>query len=284
MRISVVIPVLNEEDRLEECLKALCNNSEKPYEIIVSDGGSVDATREIALRYGCSVIDNPKRHAAGGRNAGIKKARGDIIAFTDGDCIPDRNWIKNIRIAFEAETIDGLGGSVRPVASGNKYEVFWGRLSLQQIMTFGEIPYRVKTQSLNDAFITANCAYRKALLVKLKGFNNWFGNNAEDVDLSWRALKYGANLKYEPSVEVFAHSPETLKGICKKSFRNGYSSSKLQKKYGKFFNYDLGLYKLLFRQLKHCLQQEEARWTVAELLCHLLGKYYGSIKVQIINI
>ena len=74
MRISVVIPVLNEEKRLPECLKALNNNREKPYEIIVADGGSTDSTKEIASAYGCVVLDNPKGHAAGGRNVGINSA------------------------------------------------------------------------------------------------------------------------------------------------------------------------------------------------------------------
>ena len=284
MRISVVIPVLNEEKRLPECLKALNNNREKPYEIIVADGGSTDSTKEIASAYGCVVLDNPKGHAPGGRNVGIKKAKGDIIAFTDGDCIPDRLWIENIRKAFEAEKLDGLGGCVIPAESSNKYEEFWGRVSLQQIMSFGKEPYLIKEKNLNDAFITANCAYRRNVLIRLRGFSNWFGNNAEDVDLAWRALDSGARLKYEPSVRVIAHSPESLKGICRKSFRNGYSSSKLQKKYGKRVNYDITLYKLLFSKMKHILREEEARWMVAELCCHLLGKYYGSLKVHIINV
>lgn len=284
MKISVVIPVLNEEKRLPECLEALKRNTEKPYEIIVADGGSVDSTREIASDFGCIVINNPRGHAAGGRNQGIKKARGDVIAFTDGDCIPEISWIENIRKAFEDTRVDGIGGRVRPVVSDNKYENFWGRVSLQQIMSFGENSYWIAKRSLNDAFITANCAYRRSLLIQLRGFSNWFGNNAEDVDLSWRAYIKGAGLKYEPSVIVEAHSPDTLRGICRKSFRNGYSSSKLQKKYGGLLNYDISLYKLLFHQLTRLGKDAEARWMAAELSCHLMGKYYGSLKVHVINI
>lgn len=77
--------------------------------------------------------------------------------------------------------------------------------------------------------MTANCAYKRSLLVKVKGFNNWFANNAEDVDLCWRAIKSGARLMYIPDVQIYAHNVTTINGVAKKSFRNGYSSSKLQR-------------------------------------------------------
>ena len=56
MKVSVVIPVLNEEKRLRECLDALNTGSEKPYEVIVVDGGSTDHTKEIAAGYDCTVL------------------------------------------------------------------------------------------------------------------------------------------------------------------------------------------------------------------------------------
>ena len=286
MKISVVIPTYNEEEHIGECLQALMNGSEKPFEVIVSDGMSTDRTVEIAGQYGCVIVKNRKRHAAGGRNAGIKRAKGDVIAFIDADCIPDHNWLREIHKAFEEDQIDGLGTYIEPAKTDNIYEEFWSHLSLQILMSYGEEPYYVTDQQLNTAFITASCAYKRSLLYKIKGFSNYFANNAEDIDLCWRALKAGARLKYVPSARITAHSPRSLKGICKKSFRNGVSSSKLQKVYSnRLVSIDRFLYQSF---LKNCLGvfkgEKYAGLFIIELICHLAGKYYGSIKCGVINL
>ncbi len=286
MNISVVIPAYNEESCIGNCLQALSEGSEKPYEIIVADGKSRDRTAEIAKEYGAIVIDNEKRHAAGGRNAGIKAAKGDVIAFIDADCIPDKEWLAEIRKAFCEDNIDGLGTYIEPAETDNIYEEFWGHLSLQILMSYGDEPYYVKDKTLNTAFITASCAYKRELLEKIGGFSDYFANNAEDIDICWRALDEGAVLKYVPSAKIIAHSPRNLKGICRKSFRNGVSSSKLQKVYsGKKFCIDTRLYGALFKNIWGTLLGRKFAWLfVVEIICHLAGKYHGSIKCGIINI
>lgn len=287
MKISVVMPVYNEEKNIERTLNAIYENSELPYEIIVADGGSTDETVNIIKSKfpEVKVVNNEKKHAAGGRNAGIKRAKGDVIAFTDGDCIVAEDWIENIRKAFENEDVDGIGGKVLNAPPENRYEEYWGNLAWNLIMNFGDEAYVVDKYTLNDAFVTANCAYKRELLVKIKGFSNWFANNAEDIDLCWRAMKTGAKLMYIPDVVIYAHNVTTLKGIANKSFRNGYSSSKIQKKYGSKFNYDPNIYKMLGKNLVGLVKNEkDADLNTVELACHLFGKYYGSIKAHVINI
>lgn len=285
MKISVVIPVYNEEKRIEETLKSLYNSSEQAYEIIVADGRSTDNTLSLIKNKYPKVIclDNAFRKASAGRNLGIKAASGDIIAFTDGDCLVDENWIKNIRKAFENEDIDGLGGKVLNAKAENKYEEYWGNLAWNLIMSFPDQPYYVSEKKLNDAFVTANCAYKKSLLQEIGGFDDFFGNNAEDIDLCWRALDKNAKLKYVPDVVIYAHNVTDLKGIIKKSYRNGISSSKLQKVYGSKFNFDGNIYKMLFKNL-FTLYKKDAGLNFIELFFHLLGKYSGSFQFGVINI
>lgn len=285
--ISVVMPVYNEVANIISTLEALYSNTVLPDEVIVADGGSTDNTVQlIKERFPqTTVINNPEKNAAAGRNEGIKKAHGDIIAFTDGDCIVDNHWIENISKAFSENEIDGLGGKVLIAPPINHIEEYWGNLAWKLIMNFGDDPYIVNRCTLNDAFVTANCAYKRSLLVKVKGFNNWFANNAEDVDLCWRAIKSGARLMYIPDVQIYAHNVTTVNGVAKKSFRNGYSSSKLQKKYGSKVNFDPNIYKMLGRNIVGLLKREkDAGLNVLELTCHLAGKYYGSIKVHVINV
>lgn len=283
---SVVIPAYNEERRIGECLAAVYQGDRKPEEVIVADGGSTDKTVKIAESFGARVVENSKKHAAGGRNKGIKMAKGDVIVFLDADCIPEKGWLKNIAKAFAEEPdLDGLGGYIEPAAPLNRYEKFWGELSLKIVMSYGDTPYYVKEKTLNDAFITASCAYKRRLLIRLKGFSNFFANNAEDIDLCWRALDAGAKLKYVPDVRIKAHSPTDLSGIRKKSFRDGYSSSKLQKRYGGRVNYDLRIYKILFSNIFGMIRgKKDADLFAYETFWHLMGKYYGSIKVRVINV
>ena len=285
--ISVVMPVYNEAANIINTLEALYANTMSPNEVIVADGGSTDNTVQLIREHFSQVVivDNPRKNAAAGRNEGIKNASGDIIAFTDGDCIVDKHWIENISKAFKENEIDGVGGKVLIATPINHIEEYWGNLAWKLIMSFGDDPYIVDKCTLNDAFVTANCAYKRSLLVRIKGFNNWFANNAEDVDLCWRAIKSGAKLMYIPDVLVYAHNVTTISGIAKKSFRNGYSSSKLQKKYGGKVNFDSNIYIMLGRNIVGFARREkDAGLNVLELTCHLAGKYYGSIKAHVVNV
>ena len=253
---------------------------------MLADGGSSDRTLMLASKFSeVTILDNPRKTAAAGRNVGIRHAKGDIIAFTDGDCIVEKNWLEEIEKAFIKYELDGLGGKVTTAPFENKYEKYWGTLAWKVIMSFGDDAYQVKEKKLNDAFVTANCAYSRKLLKRIKGFDLWFANNAEDVDLCWRALDQKAKLMYIPSVVIKAHSVTTLKGIKQKSFRNGVSSSKLQKRYGKWFNYDINIYKMWVQNFVGLFTKKpEAKLNLIEITWHLLGKYYGSIKAHVINI
>lgn len=281
-----MIPTFNEEECIGNCLKAIKSGSVTPDEIIIADGYSSDKTVEIASKYGAKIVVNHKRHAAGGRNAGIKASCGDVIVFIDADCIPAHNWLEEIVKAFENENIDGLGTYIEPAETSNRYEKFWGTLSLQIMMSYDNEAYYVTDKSLNTAFITASCAYKKDLLYRIKGFSNFFANNAEDIDICWRALDAGAKLKYLPTAKIIAHSPRNLKGICRKSFRNGISSSKLQKVFSKKrISIDKNLYKALLNNIAGVFKGEEfADLFIIEIICHLGGKYYGSLKNGVINL
>lgn len=284
--ISVVIPVFNEAVHIENVLRAVYGNTIIPDEVIVADGGSTDDTIDIVKRNFPSVliVNNPKRNAASGRNVALRHAQGDIIAFTDGDCIVNHDWIEKICEAFDRYGIDGLGGKVVAAKPVNRIEKYWGNLAWNVIMSFGDESYVVTKCTLNDAFVTGNCAYTRKLLDQLEGFDEWFANNAEDIDLSWRALKANAKLMYIPEVLIHTHNVTTIKGVIRKSFRNGVSSSKLQKRHGYTINFDPSIYRLLGRNLVGILKREEdAALNVLELFFHLLGKYYGSVKVRVIN-
>ncbi|MCL0072976.1 glycosyltransferase [Dehalococcoidia bacterium] len=286
MKLSVVIPTLNEESCIRRCLEAIVNNIEQPDEILVIDGFSTDATRAIAGSFGAHVYLNHARHAAPGRNVGIQNATGDVVVFTDADCVPRRDWLAQIKDAFGKDAeLEGVGGPMVALEPRTRIEAFWGRVFLKEIMPFPNESFIVRNRIFRGGFLTANCAYQRKTLLNLGGFDEWFGNNAEDIDLFWRAIDEGAKLRYLPSA-VVAHSfPSTLPAMIKKNFRNGVSSSKLQKRYGNWFQIDRYLYRaLLFNVLGLISRRPDAYLYCIQLISHLLGKYYGSLRVGVINL
>ena len=95
--ISVVIPARNAEDIIANCLKSLeeLDYPKDRFEVLVVDGLSTDRTREIAKNHGATVVENPGLRVVSARNTGFEAAQGELIAFSDADCVMDRNWLKN---------------------------------------------------------------------------------------------------------------------------------------------------------------------------------------------
>ena len=104
MFLSVVIPTLNSEKTLAECLAAIRAQSLPPnaYEIVIADAGSSDRTLDIAREYNVDTItDNPLKTGEAGKTAGIKASRGDVIALVDSDNIlPDPGWLERMLRPF----------------------------------------------------------------------------------------------------------------------------------------------------------------------------------------
>ena len=102
--VSFVIPVLNSAKTLRECLQAILSQDfpREGYEIVIADAGSTDTTLEIAREMGVDkIVPNPLKTGEAGKTAGIKSAKGDIIALVDSDNIlPDSSWLKRMVAPF----------------------------------------------------------------------------------------------------------------------------------------------------------------------------------------
>ncbi len=104
MFLSIVIPSLNSEKTLGACLGAIRSQSlpRESYEIVMADAGSSDRTLEIAQEFGVdTVVANPLKTGEAGKAAGIKAAKGDVIALVDSDNIlPDSGWLERMLAPF----------------------------------------------------------------------------------------------------------------------------------------------------------------------------------------
>lgn len=108
--ISVVIPTLNAEKPLKECLKLIREQSypQEKVEIIIADGSSTDKTIEVAKKYGAKIYQNPLKTAEAGKAVGVKVAKNELVALIDSDnYLPDKNWFSKMIKPFEDKEIIG---------------------------------------------------------------------------------------------------------------------------------------------------------------------------------
>jgi len=115
VNVSVVITVKNEENSILVLLNSLENQSLKPYEVIIVDGGSRDKTVEIIKSFINSrkhfkLITADGANRSEGRNIGISAATSDVIAITDAGVVVDKNWLENLVKPFENDNVDFVGG------------------------------------------------------------------------------------------------------------------------------------------------------------------------------
>lgn len=244
MKISVVIPMRNASSSIDSCLQSLTEQEEQPYEIIVIDNQSTDDSRlvvkkEIEKFNYIRLIVNSGRSlvAAASRNIGIESAKGDIIAFTDSDCIADKYWIKNIRVAFEQDSsLDAIGGVEKGGCadislSGKFLSAFW--LPDTQKITKRKITGKADFFR-NVYLVTFNCAFKRSILIELGGFDEIFSPAGEDTDLWMRACEQKATIfAWDPKMVVTHHQDITFYRLLKKSFSYGESHAHTTKRHFK---------------------------------------------------
>lgn len=114
--VSVIVPVRDAAGCISRCLEALCAQSwpEDALQVIVVDDGSVDETRGRVRAFPVELV--PTRGVGSpyaARNAGLERARGEIIAFTDADCVPGKDWVARGVARLQAEAADLVAGQVR---------------------------------------------------------------------------------------------------------------------------------------------------------------------------
>lgn len=102
MKLSIIIPVYNEADVIEQTIEYLNTQQANILEIIVVDGGSSDATTTKARSAGASVIASPQKGRAAQMNFGARHAKGDVLYFLHADSLPPENFIAKIDQALSS--------------------------------------------------------------------------------------------------------------------------------------------------------------------------------------
>ncbi len=222
MLISVIVTIRNEEHHIRGLLDSLAVQ-EGPLEVVIVDAYSDDDTQPIVHEY-CRKYDFISLYLQGGtrgegRNLGIEKARGEAVAFIDGDCVADKDWLRELRKDLSAGHEIVAGRTVRmgrPRFAGlSRVELFY--------------------QGFDLTFPSCNLAYRTGVVREAGGFDTGF-RTAEDIDLNYRAVKNGHKIRYNERAIAQHHERDTLVAFLKQAFWNGYGRKQLTLKHGRLWS------------------------------------------------
>ena len=216
--VSVIVPAYNAEQTIMQSLDALINQSYLPelYEVIVVDDGSSDRMADIVKRYQVKYIWQENRGPAAARNKGVEEMRGEIVLFTDSDCVPDVNWISEMVKPFENPKVVAVKGAYRT-------------RQRNIIARFAQIEFEERFEMLKkadsiDMVDTYSAGFRRDIFLKLGGFDTSFPvANNEDTELSYRMSKLGLKMVFNPNAVVYhLNHPDSVKRYARLKFWRGY--------------------------------------------------------------
>ena len=231
MFYSVIIPVYNRPDEVDELLQSLTSQSFKNFEvIIVEDGSSVPCetvTQKYAELLQISYYSKPNSGPGQTRNYGAERASGDYLIILDSDCILPEDYFKEVEQELTASPADAFGGPDRAHASFSDMQKAIN-YSMTSFFTTGGIRGGKKKM---DKFYprSFNMGVRTEVYRALQGFSNMrFG---EDIDFSIRIFQHNYVCRLFPGAWVYHKRRTDLKKFFKQVHNSGIARINLYKKY-----------------------------------------------------
>lgn len=278
--LSIVVPALNSAATISGTLSSIFSNEtcDEEFEVLLVDNGSCDATVDIAKKFPVKIYHCPRKGIGPPRNLGIQKAQGDIICFTDSDCLVEKSWIRKISDFFNRHSeADGVGGSVFPYPYGqNKVQELTGRIFVED-QDYPQNVKKIQFGSTHGIIFGSNSAYKREVLRRFGGFIEPGGSNLE---LAMRLAAKGKCLFFDPDIRVYHIFPNNLRFIFRQQFRWGAQSTFLKRMH----HFDKGAKEFIYiayfpvRRLL-CLVSpqdlEEKLLHFAQLASYSLGRVYG---------
>jgi glycosyltransferase involved in cell wall biosynthesis len=222
MKVSIIIPVKEFNQNLDECIKHCLKLDYPNYEIIILPDSSMKL-----LHNRVRIIPTDVKGPSEKRNLGIKEAKGEILAFLDDDTFPPQDWLKKAVKNLEDEDIAAVGGpAVTPKNDGLEEKASGDIYS--SLLGGGVYRYRYVPQKrrLVDDFPSCNFIVRKSILEEVGGFKTKFWPG-EDTAICLEITKdLGKKIVYDPEVLIYHHRRRLfvphLKQVCNYALHRGY--------------------------------------------------------------
>jgi GT2 family glycosyltransferase len=228
-RISVVVCSYNGQATLHDCLQGLRKLDYPDYEVIVVDDGSTDGTAAIAAQYPYQVISTENRGLGAARNAGMRAATGQIVAYTDDDARPDPEWLTQLALSFRATTHAAVGGPNLPPPGD-------GAVADCVANAPGGPIHVLLTDQEAEHIPGCNMAFRKECLEAIGGFDQRYRTAGDDVDVCWRLQERGWTIGFNPTAVVWHHRRNSVRAYWGQQRGYGRAEALLEGKWPERYN------------------------------------------------
>lgn len=220
--VSIIIPAFNSEATIRDLLESLMllDYNKDSLEIIIVDGGSTDGTMEIAKSYPVRIIVESKRGINVARNSGVKFSKGEILVFTDSDCVVPKDWIRKIVEDFRDQSVGCVGGSA--LRCEDNFLSRYADVSVVPVLRRfrkREILDNVKLLLRYPA--GCNMAFRREAVEKAGLFNEKIHYGFDEDDLAERVCRLGYKMLLDPEVIVQHKHRRSLRNLLEQFFNYG---------------------------------------------------------------
>jgi len=228
-KISVIIPAYNTKKTIAKTINSVLNQTFRNFELLIVNDGSTDNTLNMIKQFKdkrIKIFNQKNQGSYTARNLGIQKSKGKILAFTDSDCIPEKNWLEEgIKSLKKDKNCHIVGGKVNVFAKNAK--------NPKAIELFDKITYLNQKKYIKkfNFAATANLMTYRKIIMDVGPFNKKLFSGG-DNEWCQRAYKKGYKLKYSKRAIVNHPARENLHEI-----------------YKKFTRINRGIYRLYFKDL-----------------------------------
>jgi Glycosyltransferases, probably involved in cell wall biogenesis len=229
-KVSIVIPVKNGAEEIRDLLDSLMQidyDTDK-LEIIVVDGCSTDGTREIVSKYPVKLLVEEKPGVNAARNVGIKNSTGEIIAFTDHDCVVPRDWVKKIVENLKDPEVGCVGGQI--LRYNNDFLARYADESIIPVMRiFSKKVLLNKISSPAYYPVGCNFAVKREAVEKTGFFDERFEYGFDELEFAERVCKKGYRILLTPEITVRHKHRSTVSELLKQAYRYGQGGGLIPK-------------------------------------------------------
>ncbi|KAA6348233.1 Poly-beta-1 6-N-acetyl-D-glucosamine synthase [termite gut metagenome] len=230
---SVIIPVFNRPNEVDELLQSLTLQSNNNFEVIVIEDGSTISCKEITEKYtrllDLTYLVKPNSGPGLSRNYGSERCQGDYFILLDSDCILPPNYLKVVEQELQAVPTDAFGG---PDRAHKSFTVIQKAINYSMTSFFTTGGIRGGKKKMDKFYPRSfNMGVRREVYQILGGFSDMrFG---EDIDFSIRIFKNGYSCRFFPEAWVFHKRRTDLKKFFKQVYNSGIARINLYKRYSK---------------------------------------------------